>query len=205
MSKKLRLKYIVCLILKLKIKFFYFIHKYVYRFCHFLSFFYWILVLFWQCGIILHIKSSYWYYTWSNTNVFIEESESEIIVWCQMSNFSAISRREQVTFWWDDNDDVLFILDLYAEMDLHSASSLKRQSAVKHVPPVHSNTFFWFWVNQSLLLLLRTACLAETHKYQLNISVILWQSDLLVEETRVPRENHWPVAGHWQTLSHNFV
>jgi hypothetical protein len=22
---------------------------------------------------------------------------------------------------------------------------------------------------------------------------------------RVPRENHWPVAGHWQTLSHRIV
>jgi hypothetical protein len=30
-----------------------------------------------------------------------------------------------------------------------------------------------------------------------NISVILWRSDLLVEETRVP------AANHWQTLSHN--
>ena len=27
-----------------------------------------------------------------------------------------------------------------------------------------------------------------------NISVILWQSVLLVEETGVPRENHWPVT-----------
>jgi hypothetical protein len=36
-----------------------------------------------------------------------------------------------------------------------------------------------------------------------NISVILWRSDLLVEETRVPVENHPPVASHWQTLSHN--
>jgi hypothetical protein len=26
-----------------------------------------------------------------------------------------------------------------------------------------------------------------------------------VEETRVPRENHWPVASHWQTLSHNVI
>jgi hypothetical protein len=26
---------------------------------------------------------------------------------------------------------------------------------------------------------------------------------LLVEETRVPRKNHRPVASHWQTLSHN--
>ena len=32
-----------------------------------------------------------------------------------------------------------------------------------------------------------------------NISVIS------VEETRVPGENHWLIAGHWQTLSHNVV
>ena len=35
-----------------------------------------------------------------------------------------------------------------------------------------------------------------------NISVILWQSVLLVEETG---ENHWSFASHWQTLSHNIV
>jgi hypothetical protein len=34
------------------------------------------------------------------------------------------------------------------------------------------------------------------------ISVISWQSVLLVDETRVPRENHWPVTSPWQTLSH---
>ena len=37
------------------------------------------------------------------------------------------------------------------------------------------------------------------------ISVISWQSVLLVEETAVPRENHLPAASHWQTLSHNVV
>ena len=37
------------------------------------------------------------------------------------------------------------------------------------------------------------------------ISVILWQTVLLVEETGVPREIHRPVASHWQTLSHNVV
>jgi hypothetical protein len=30
-----------------------------------------------------------------------------------MSNFSAISWQEQVTFWWDD-DDVCFVLDQQA-------------------------------------------------------------------------------------------
>ena len=38
-----------------------------------------------------------------------------------------------------------------------------------------------------------------------NISVISWRSDLLVEETGVPGENHRPVASHWLTLSHNVV
>ena len=38
-----------------------------------------------------------------------------------------------------------------------------------------------------------------------NISVIFCWSVLLVEETGVPRENHWPVASHWQTLSRNVV
>jgi hypothetical protein len=37
------------------------------------------------------------------------------------------------------------------------------------------------------------------------ISAISWHSVLLVEETRVPGENHRPVASHWQTLSHNVV
>ena len=38
-----------------------------------------------------------------------------------------------------------------------------------------------------------------------NMSVISWRSVLLVKETKVPGENHWPVASHWQTLSHNVV
>ena len=38
-----------------------------------------------------------------------------------------------------------------------------------------------------------------------NISVISWWSVLLVEETGVPGENHWPAVCHWQTLSHNIV
>jgi hypothetical protein len=38
-----------------------------------------------------------------------------------------------------------------------------------------------------------------------NISVISLRSVLLVEETGVPGDNHWPAASHWQTLSHNVV
>jgi hypothetical protein len=38
-----------------------------------------------------------------------------------------------------------------------------------------------------------------------NISVISWQSVLLVDETAVPRENHQHVTSHCKTLSHNVV
>jgi len=38
-----------------------------------------------------------------------------------------------------------------------------------------------------------------------NISVILWRSILLVEDTGVPGENHRPATSHWQTLSHYVV
>ena len=43
-----------------------------------------------------------------------------------------MSWREQVNFQYDD-DEVRFVLDQHAEMDLHCASPLKRQSADKHV------------------------------------------------------------------------
>ena len=46
---------------------------------------------------------------------------------------------------------------------------------------------------QSLLIRLRFMVFNATFN---NISVILWQSVLLVEETRVPRENHPPVESH---------
>jgi hypothetical protein len=38
-----------------------------------------------------------------------------------------------------------------------------------------------------------------------NISVILWWSVLLMEETEVPGENHRPATSYQQTLSHNVV
>jgi hypothetical protein len=55
--------------------------------------------------------------------------------WLLLQQFSAISWWEQVNFQWDD-DEVRFVLDQYAEFDFYSASSLKQQSAGKHVAPL---------------------------------------------------------------------
>jgi hypothetical protein len=49
--------------------------------------------------------------------------------------FSAISWWEQVNYQWYD-DEVRFVLDQHAELDLYSASSLKQQSADRHVAPL---------------------------------------------------------------------
>ena len=38
-----------------------------------------------------------------------------------------------------------------------------------------------------------------------NISAMSWRSILLVEEAKVPGENHPAVTNHWQTLLHNVV
>jgi len=37
---------------------------------------------------------------------------------------------------FDDDDDVLFVLDQHTELDFYSASSLKQQSAGRHVAPI---------------------------------------------------------------------
>ena len=49
-----------------------------------------------------------------------------------IQQFSAISWGEQVNFQWDD-DEGRFVLDQHAELDFYVASSLKQQSADRHI------------------------------------------------------------------------
>ena len=72
-----------------------------------------------------------------------------------------MSWREQVNFQWDDDDDeVRFVLHQHAELDFYSASSMKQQSAGRHVAPlghiIQSQPVF-----ATLVFLLNAACLAE--------------------------------------------
>jgi hypothetical protein len=56
-----------------------------------------------------------------------------------MSNSSAISWREQVTFWWDDdNDNVQIVLDQHSKLDIYSASLLNNSLRVDM--SLHSDT-----------------------------------------------------------------
>ena len=49
--------------------------------------------------------------------------------------------------------------------------------------------------------LIRVRALAFNDTFN-NISVTLWRSVLLMEETGVPGENHRPVASHWKQTYH---
>jgi hypothetical protein len=62
-----------------------------------------------------------------------------------------------------------------------------------------------FWMINLTHIPLLFNCLMVFNAIFNNISVILWWSVLLVEETGGPGENHWPVASRWQALSHNVV
>ena len=52
-----------------------------------------------------------------------------------MSNLAAILRREKVKLcrYYNDDNDVHFVLDQHADLDINSASSLTQQSVVRHV------------------------------------------------------------------------
>ena len=54
------------------------------------------------------------------------------------STILTISWREQVNVQLDD-DEVRFVLDQHAKLDLFSASLLKQQSAGRHVEPLGHN------------------------------------------------------------------
>jgi hypothetical protein len=53
-----------------------------------------------------------------------------------------------------NDDEVRFVLDQHALLDIYSASSLKQQSTDRHIAPADSDTLSWFRANQSLLFLL---------------------------------------------------
>jgi len=77
-----------------------------------------------------------------------------------MGNISILSCWEENDIKWDDDDDIRFILDKYAKLDLYSAGSLKQQSVSRHIAPL-GDTLSWCPAKQSLLLLLNAVRIAE--------------------------------------------
>ena len=62
------------------------------------------------------IKSIYHYIFKYIVNNLTKRMSEWLLFNTKMSYFSAISWREQVTCWWDDDNDVCFVLDQHAEL-----------------------------------------------------------------------------------------
>ena len=73
---------------------------------------------------------------------------------------SYISWQEQVMLQWDD-DEVHFVLDQHAELDVYSANW---HNSSRVDISLNSDILFWFWANQSLPLLLGAVYLAENQQ-----------------------------------------
>ena len=95
-----------------------------------------------------------------------------------------MSWREQVNFQWDD-DEVRFVLDQHAYLDLYSASSLKQQSMDRHVAPLGHIIL----VLSQPVFLLNAACLVE--KQQIPISYLLLWHEPTIDRTRGEHTNHY--------------
>ena len=78
----------------------------------------------------------------------------------------------------------------------------KRFNKVRDNPKL----FLVYWTIQGVVLVLQLGRWGLGLWCSMNnIWGISWQSVLFVEEPGIPRENHRPVARHWQILSHNIV
>ena len=97
----------------------------------------------------------------------------------QSINQSINQSRGQITFNWQD--------------DYFVKSSDKRTRQTRG-----SGDFFTIWYFLFVCSMMFNATFN-------NISVISWQSVLLVEETGEPGENYQPATRHWQTSSHHVV
>ena len=108
------------------------------------------------------VRTRHW---WKNIQV------SEWVSECLLLNAksTAITWWEQVNFQWDD-DEVRFVLDQQAELNLHSLAHWNNSLRIDM--SLHSDTLFWFRANQFLLFLRNSACLAEEQQIPILLSLV---------------------------------
>ena len=111
------------------------------------------------------------------------------LFWNHHSAHSVICEGQHFTFMWKT------FTWLY-----HTISPTGKMCAHKTILTLHS---IWSACTKSEVVMVVTFMVFNATFN--NISVISWQSVLLVEETEVAGENHPPAISHWQTLSQNVV
>jgi hypothetical protein len=130
-----------------------------------------LLVILWMCSLMRHF-SSHWLllsYAYKITLLVLSSGGEWMIVdYRQISNFSAISWREQVNFQWDD-DEVRFVLDHHAYNWIFIVLAHWNNST-RIGMSLHSDILSWFRANKSVLI--NTACLAGRQQIQIVPSLV---------------------------------
>ena len=92
--------------------------------------------------------------------------------------------------WWDD--DICFVLDQHAQLDLYSASSLKQQSANRHVAPLKTHYPDLKPTNVFLFLLNATWFSGEATNTNLIVFCLTWQGlEYKIYSTQFEHVNHY--------------
>ena len=113
--------------------------------------------------------------------------------------FLDITWWEQVTIWWDDYDDVRFVLDQQGQSDFDSTISLKQQSVSRHVVP-HGNIIL---ISSQPVFALTPKVLhakRRNNRYQF-YSLLLWPDwwpePMIYRTPLTDGPNPWSTAPHW--------
>ena len=117
-------------------------------------------------------------------------------------------RHRQFLFLFDPFQKIFGQIKRYITGSIYGRSSIR----FPHFIPIRQKTcspwailFLIGWhlkISSPLKLGGTIVCFMVFNATLNNISVISWRSVLLMEETGGNRENHRPVANHWQTLLH---
>jgi hypothetical protein len=170
-------------------------------------------------GIYHIIKYSWHNVTWIKDGINIDRFinlNKIIFLICSPLLTSHSWRSEETTFFWSHSSDIMSwifndMINKYHHirpMQYHcltsgSSWSWSHGSWIYNYLCHQCLSPLTLWLRIPMLNRVRVMVFSTTFN---NISVISWLSVLLVKETWVPKENHRPVASHWQTLlSHNIV
>ena len=135
------------------------------------------------------------------------------IVYFWSTKYSYDSKRIDQFFWFTFRSKVDYS-DLHKQLDTVIEERDNYQKEIEIIKRHNSDDFYLPQIKEVCYVILGTFwtfCQKEANGVRVrvvvfdatfnNISVVSWRSVLLVDETRVPGENHCSAASHWQSLS----